>query len=278
MPKLRSPWDRCLEGLSHPHTGVLRPITFEHDVVVDRDDVVLVHLEHPLVRMAQRLLRAEVWSPTGRGKLHRVTARRIPAGPNDGVAVLAHARLVVIGGGHQALHEELIAAGGILKGGRFERCNVTTVQELLDQASDEAAPNAVHAELRAMWSTAAQPVRSALEARVRERTRTLESRMSARAEEDVARITAVLEQLAETIRSELTSAAEKKKLQQGEFDFSREEAEQWDRNYDELERRLAAIPDEIEAEARRIRSTYSDPRPLLFPVSVTWLVPDLPAE
>jgi len=50
-------------GSGHPHTGVRRPITFDHDVARGRDDIVLVHLEHRLVQMCLRLLRAEVWAP-----------------------------------------------------------------------------------------------------------------------------------------------------------------------------------------------------------------------
>ncbi|MCV5264485.1 hypothetical protein OFC55_43180, partial [Escherichia coli] len=60
MPPLSGSWTRCLEGLEHPYTHAVRPITFDHDVARGRDDVVLVHLNHPLVQMSLRLLRAEV--------------------------------------------------------------------------------------------------------------------------------------------------------------------------------------------------------------------------
>src|SRR5690606_9952017 len=44
MPALAGSWARCLEGLEHPYTHAVRPITFDHDVAEGRDDVVLVHL------------------------------------------------------------------------------------------------------------------------------------------------------------------------------------------------------------------------------------------
>lgn len=270
MPALKGAWSRALDGLAHPHTGATRPITFDHDVVADRDDVVLVHLEHPLVRMSQRLLRAEVWSPAGKQGLHRVTARTAPGLPADALVVLAHARLVVIGGAHQALHEELIVAGGLLRGGRFERGNVTQVQQWLEQATDEAPAPAALDRLRTAWPTVAQALQTALDARKRDRTKTLESRMAARADEDVKGLTEVLEQLAHTIRGELDEAGKQKQLT---FDWTADEREQWDRNHDDLQRRLDAIPGEIEAESARIRANYADPQPLLFPLSVTWLVP-----
>ena len=71
-----------------------------------RDDVVLVHLNHRLSQMCLRLLRAEVWAEKGRSKLQRVTARVVPNSISDTPAVIAHARLVVIGGDNVRLHEE----------------------------------------------------------------------------------------------------------------------------------------------------------------------------
>ncbi len=43
-----------------------------------RDRVVLAHLNHRLVQMCLRLLRAEVWSREGARRLHRATARIVP--------------------------------------------------------------------------------------------------------------------------------------------------------------------------------------------------------
>jgi hypothetical protein len=60
---------------AHPHTQRIRPITFDHAVAKGRDDVVLVHLNHRLVQMCLRLLRAEVWAQDDVKKLHRVTVR-----------------------------------------------------------------------------------------------------------------------------------------------------------------------------------------------------------
>ena len=57
----------CAEGLAHPHSGEIRPIVFDHNLARGRDDVVLVHLNHRLVQMAMRLLRAEVWGGDRRG-------------------------------------------------------------------------------------------------------------------------------------------------------------------------------------------------------------------
>jgi hypothetical protein len=81
-------------------------------------------LNHRLVQMALRLLRAEVWSPEGQKGLYRVTARQVPNHALGAPAVIAHARLVVIGEDSHRLHEEIITAGGVIRQGRFSRLNV----------------------------------------------------------------------------------------------------------------------------------------------------------
>ncbi|MDO2366846.1 hypothetical protein Q2475_29475, partial [Escherichia coli] len=60
LPPLGGAWERCREGLAHPFTGKIRPVTFDHEVAKGRDDLVLIHLNHRLVQMCLRLLRAQV--------------------------------------------------------------------------------------------------------------------------------------------------------------------------------------------------------------------------
>ncbi len=59
LPALSGSWALCAQGLAHPHSGEIRPIVFDHALAKERDDVVLVHLNHRLAQMALRLLRAE---------------------------------------------------------------------------------------------------------------------------------------------------------------------------------------------------------------------------
>lgn len=138
LPPLTGSWQLCAEGLAHPHTGEIRPIVFDHDLARDRDDVVLAHLNHRLVQMSLRLLRAEIWSGKSSKGLHRVTARRVPNQAIDTPAVIAHARLVVTGGDSHRLHEEIITAGGALREGRFRRLGVKEIQTALDSGTQES--------------------------------------------------------------------------------------------------------------------------------------------
>jgi hypothetical protein len=52
------------------------------------------------------------------------------------------------------------------------------------------------------------------------------------------------------------------------------EVEQLDRNVEALRRRLQEIPAEIEKETAAIQARFADPQPRMFPVAVTFLVPE----
>ena len=187
LPALKGSWAPCAEGLADPYSGAVRPIVFDHALAEGRDDVVLVHLNHRLVQMCLRLLRAEVWAPTGPRRLARVTARLVPDAALDTPAVVAHARLVVLGGDGQRLHEEIVEAGGTLRGGRFDRrLNEGQLAAALGAALDEEAPAAVQASLAALWPRVEGPLQTALEARLRERARSQERQLAERADREAA--------------------------------------------------------------------------------------------
>jgi len=269
LPAFRGSWAACSEGLAHPHTGRVRPVVFDHDLAQGRDDVVLVHLEHRLVQMCLRLLRAEVWSTESQRRLHRVTARLLPSHMSDDPLVIAHGRIVVLGGDNQRLHEEIIAAGGVLRQGRFARSNVGEVRDALAAALPYVAPEAIQQRLAGIWPQHADALLAALEARMRDRTAGLQRALEERAEKESADIRAILTELRTSILRELHEP----EVQQLHL-FKLAEREQLERNMDSLKERVERIPEEIERETAAIRARYADLTPRLFPVAVTYLVPE----
>jgi len=255
--------------LAHPHTGQIRPIVFDHDLAQGRDDVVLVHLNHQLVQMSLRLLRAEVWSGESTKRLQRATARLVPNNVLDTPAVIAYARLVIVGGDSHRLHEEIITAGGEIRAGRFRRMNVGQVSNALVASMSTEPPPEVKARLIAAWPTLKASLIQALEARMRNRTSGLQRFLGERMEKEVADITAILKELERTIRAELDEP-EPLQLEL----FTSLEQEQYSRNVAALMRRLEQIPSEIEQETSLIRARFADMQTRLFPVAVTFLVPE----
>lgn len=270
VPRFSDPsWQPCLTGLLHPHTQQQRPITFDPDAAAGRDDVVLAHLNHRLVQRCLRLLRSEVWAPSDRQKIHRVTARIVPRGLLRAPAVLAHARLTVVSSDSLRLHEELISAGGIIQEARLERWNVTQTNEFLALGSNTEPPESVRLRLQSLWPQLSRPLMAAVDARGRERTESIRKQLADRAEDEIKKITAVLTELDAAIRLELRRPPN---LQLSLF--TEAERDQDQRNHDALAARLVELPGEIERETKTIRERYADPQPRLFPVAVTFLVPE----
>jgi superfamily II DNA/RNA helicase len=273
LPPLRgNAWNAAREGLIHPFTGAERPIVFD-EAFAKGDQVVLAHLNHPLVLIAQRLLRAEIWSE--QGKLARFTARRAPNHALSGPALAAYARLVVVGGGRYRLHEELISAGGTLTfdGARasFRRLGPEALEKALEAATDDLPSPAALTALQNTWeaSNLQAALRSALDARMKDRLETIEKQLAARRDKEEADIVTILTELANAIRAEL------KPVDQLTLPgFSPAENEQYARDMDALRRRLERIPDEIERERQATRTRYADYQPRLFPVAVVFLVPE----
>jgi len=269
LPALTGSWSLCAEGLAHPHTKQVRPIVFDHTLAVGRDDVVLCHLNHRLVQMCLRLLRAEIWSQTGTRKLNRFTTRLVPDTSLQTPAVIIHGRLLVLGGDNQRVHEELIIAGGQLREGRFSRMGVTETQAAYAAAEATAAPGFVEDKLKELWAKIEAPLLQALDARMVERTKNLQKFLDDRSEREVANFTAVMGELERSIRETLAD----KDDAQMQFDWSVEEKQQRERDLGGLRARLAEIPDELKLETEHLRARYRDPQPRLFPVAVTFLVP-----
>jgi superfamily II DNA or RNA helicase len=270
VPRFSQPsWQPCLEGLPHPHTHLQRPITFDPDAAAGRDDVVLAHLNHRLVQRCLRLLRAEIWAPPDRHKIHRVTARIAPHGLLRAPAVLAHARLTVISADGQRLHEELISAGGIIQEGRLERWNVTQTTEFLARGTNVEPPESIQMRLRTLWPQLTKALIAAIDARGRERTDSVRKQLADRSEDEVKKITAVMRELEAAIRKEIEGPRDNQLSL-----FTETELDQEQRNRDALIVRLAELPAEIVRETDIIRARYADPQPRLFPVAVTFLVPE----
>jgi hypothetical protein len=272
VPAFTGSWAQCLNGLPHPHKRKVRPITFDSGLVAGRDDVVLAHLNHQLVQMCLRLLRAEIWSLGSQTKhLSRVSTCVVDDAVLKSPAVIAHGRIVVLGGDNHRLHEEIITAGGSLVEGRFQRLNVGETKAALAAATDKEAPGVIGERFQALWPRTRDSLLSALEARMTDRTKNLEKALEELAEKEVTKLTTVMNELKRSIEEELGGkVGETMRLDLADDDLGRQ---QRDRDLAALRHRLTEIPGEIQRESDHIRSRYTNPRARLFPVAVTWLIP-----
>lgn len=271
MPALTGSWARCVEGLRHPHTGKTRPITFDHAVAKGRDDVVLIHLNHRLVQMCLRLMRAEIWARNDVKKLNRVDIRGLPKADLDDIAVVVVSRLIVTGGNHHRLHEELTVSGGYLKDASFVReTRVTQVNSWLEKAVSTASDDRLFEGLQRRFEKHRDSVHQTVEARSRDRLRNLESTLENRQKHEIDNITAVLDELARAIEGELRKDKEPQQLSL----FSEDERTQLRRDIEALKLRLARIPEEKEQEIEAIERRFAGYQVKTFPAAVIFLIPE----
>lgn len=279
VPNLTGSFAGALVGLEHPHTRKRRPLCFDAGACEGRDDVVLAHLNHRLVALCTSLVRAEVWSLGASGggedlnlrraKINRATVRPLSGGRFGNPIVIAHARLVVLGGDNGRLHEELFAAGGHIREGRFSRfTSQAELEAALNAKGEGPVAPAIQQTLLGLWPRLENPLLDALDKRKEERAASLERFLQNRAQTESEHLRAVMEELQRSIQGELSDQGP----QQLQL-WSDEEREQLGRNRDSLQRRLSQIPEEIERETSAITARYASPQARIFPAAVEFLVP-----
>lgn len=269
MPELTGTWGDCVKGLQHPYTKQVRPITFDHAVAKGRDDVVLVHLNHRLVQMCLRLLRSKVWEQDD--KLHRVTLRSLPKDQIEGIVALVVSRLVVTGGNHHRLHEEITYSGGYIKDNGYSRENgVNRIKDWLDNSEPAQVSLSLQDALTSRFDSNLDALEKTYLARSKERLNGLESTLLKRKEQEITDITSVLVELEKSIKAELDKSEQPLQFEL----FTPDERTQVRRDHDALKARLARIPKEKEQEIEIIEHRYEGFVARTFPVAIIFLVPE----
>lgn len=235
----------------------------------------LVHLNHRLVQMCLRLMREEVWKQDDVKKLHRVTVRTLPDDRIEGPVVVIVSRLLITGGNHHRLHEELTISGGYLRDNNFRREeSVTRVQQWLDEAKQTRASDSTFDTLRSRFERMQSAILQTVDARSKDRLKYLANTLQGRKQQEIENITAVLDELEKAIQTELKKEQQPEQLSL----FSEDERTQLRRDTDALEARLARIPTERVQEIRTIETRYADFVDRTFPVAVVFLISESTAR
>lgn len=272
VPQLAGSWQRATAGLNHPHTHRRRPITFDHEVAKGRDDVVLAHLNHRLVQMCLRILRAEVWALDDRKTLHRVAVRRTQDATLDHPAVVVSSRLVITGGNHHLLNEELTISGGELKNNGLTRIpQIGRLDSLLAQSTPIVPDAATLQMLRGRFDASRVAILDATEARSDDRLKFVNNSLERRKMADIDDMSRLLDELEAALNREIADSTQ---LRQAELGLWPEnERMQVRRDVDALRARRDRIPDEREKEIAAIESRFSGIKHRTFPVAVTFILP-----
>ncbi|MBT8224277.1 MAG: DEAD/DEAH box helicase [Dactylosporangium sp.] len=263
LPSLSPAWQATLAGLdTRLEPGVWRPITFADTTAADRDDLVYVHLGHPLVKKAQRLLRRSLWSADS--ALHRVTAVVVEDLPESFVAAVT--RMVLVGRGGLRLHEEIFLAGVRLKGRRAmaEERAEAALDQALDASTLTMAPAEVRAGLVGEWNEPDSVLRARLlesmTTRAEARHRRVAEQLAKRQDADITRAREIYANFRRNLTETLQQLASAEMQAQLAL-FPDDQQRQRRRDIEAMRRRLDELDDEETREVDAIRDRYRDVKP-----------------
>lgn len=262
VPQLSQPWRSATKGLySRLRPDAARPITFDARVANGRSDVVYVHLGHPIVQKAQRLLRSALWSSSS--SLQRVTA--VVVGGLEESFVAAVTRMVLVGRGGTRLHEDVFLAGVRLQGRR------AMAEERAEAALEVAldgdlvlADQAVRNRLAEMWNVKDGPLRARLEESMKSRADRRQAAVSKQLDEREAGDVQRAHEIFAAFRLNLDESL--RQLEQDEAEeaarlFSDDQQRQRKRDIEAMKNRRSQLDDEEAREVAAINDRYLDVKP-----------------
>lgn len=265
VPSLTTGWHDTLRGLdTRLKPGELRPITFDADAAEEvGTDLVYVHLGHPIVQKAQRLLRRSLWSVDS--PLNRVTAVVVDDLEESFVAAVT--RMVLVGRGGVRLHEEVFLAGVRLKGRRAmaEEKAEAALDKALDREHLNIADDRVRDQLCDLWNVPDAPLRLRLEesmqARAGRRHELVIEQLAKRQAADVQRAKEIFAAFRANLRDSLARLRAEEDEAQGQLFTDPDQQRQWRRDIDAMNRRLDELDDEEAREIAAITDRYADVKP-----------------
>lgn len=263
LPALTSGWQDALTGLdTRLSPGVLRPITFDPEAADGRSDLVYVHLGHPIVQKAQRLLRRSLWSVDA--PLNRVTGVVVDDLPESFVAAVT--RMVLVGRGGLRLHEDVFLVGVRLKGRRAmaEEKAEAALDHALDGDRLRPADKRLRRELSEMWNAAGAPLRTRLlesmETRAKRRHELVVEQLAKRQIADTQRAHDIFAAFRANLRESLARLRTKEAEAESML-WADDQQQQWRRDIEAMQRRLEDLDEEEAREITAITERYADVKP-----------------
>lgn len=264
LPSLTTGWQDALRGLdTRLKPGELRPITFDADAAEGRADLVYVHLGHPIVQKAQRLLRRSLWSVDS--PLNRVTAVVVDDLEESFVAAVT--RMVLVGRGGVRLHEEVFLAGVRLEGRRAmaEEKAEAAIDKALDRERLAVADDLVRDQLCDLWNVPDAPLRLRLEesmqTRAGRRHELVIEQLAKRQAADIQRAKEIFAAFRANLRDSLARLKAEEDDAQGQLFTDPDQMRQWRRDIDAMSRRLDELDDEEAREIAAVTDRYADVKP-----------------
>lgn len=277
IPVYDGVWETCRHGLEHPtREGEFRRITFSPQAAAKNHDLVLAHLNHPIVQLSTGLLRAQIWSKSENAQVHRFSARIVPDEALSQPIVVGLSRMIVVGGAKAKLHEEIVK-GALTLDTTHKPLDVETIQRALNAASDEMPAPSAQDWLRTQWETLRPLLEVELKSRVEARSTSINETLESRRASEAAKIKEALQELKREKSKELERMALREKdLAKGQLTMFGDDDEnrEWRRTREKLTQDVNDTANRIKAEVQNIADKFKDPKAMDFPLAALFLIPE----
>ena len=196
LRNLPAAWSECAPWIKDSR-GRLMPLVFDDKLARNRKNISLLHLDHPLMKRAIGVFRANLWS-IGWHDTHQLqrASYRVVDDPRiqEPVIVLISRMVAVSNLGHK-LHEELILTGGEVV--QFDI--VIAEEDWLERAIElpgehPEIPGNTGAALRRFFTGHEQALRKQLKTQVNEKEKTIKKQLSAKGKEEAKEVKALVEE------------------------------------------------------------------------------------
>jgi ERCC4-related helicase len=259
----------------HDRKGTLLKVVFDEADGRGRPDTVLVHLDHPLMRRALGVFRANLWAAGlhDSHRLQRVSYRVLDDADLDRPMVVAFARLVCAGTSGARLHEELFAVGGEIADRSVSWVNDEQLRALLAcRSSHPSIPTALGADLRARFPAHERALRERIESDGGRRAAEARKALQQKATGDARAVRQLIDQRIKEIEKTLKTLDAELASAQLRL-WPAEQLDQHKTTIGYLGRRLEQLRGERETQPEEVRSRYALREPRSFPVGLLYLLP-----
>ncbi|MFZ5786788.1 MAG: DISARM system SNF2-like helicase DrmD [Acidobacteriota bacterium] len=276
LHKLPPQWSECRPFIQDSK-GRLFKLVFEDELARGRPDVTLVHLEHPLMKRAMAVFRANLWS-VGVHESHqlsRASYRVVPRSRLGAPVVILVSRLVCISAQSQKLHEELLLTGGEFTQHTIARERPEPLAKLLGLPGQHPAmPKGLAVELRKHFPSHRRRLLEGLEAQAREREKELREALKERGTEEAKGVRQLIDERQKEIAKRIAFMENDLGPRQLRL-FDEQEKDQYRRDVAWLKSRQAQLALDRVAKPEAVKARYlMRGKARRFPLALLYLLPD----
>ncbi len=276
LPSLPPMWADCRPFIQDSK-GRLLKLVFDDALAKDRKDVALIHLDHPLLKRALAVFRANLWS-VGLHESHqlsRASYRVLPRSELPSPVVVLVSRLICISQLGHKLHEDLLLTGGDLDQREIVLDEQARLEKLLDiGGSHPPLPKTIAASLRSFFPAHEKILREALEKQAKSVDAEIKERLKARGEAESKDVRALINERLREIRTRV-NRMEKFLGSDQLLLFDDGEKDQYRRDVSWLKGRMDSLVAEREVKPDAVKSRYEmRDEARTFPLALIYLLPD----